>query len=325
VTAPITLAAFAVVVATLGRWLLARSAWPDRSPRLGILAWQALSLSILVSVVLAGLALAVPEIPFSTNVAALLSACTVALRSQYATPGGAALSVTGGMLAVTVMARVGYCLVAGLVTSRRQRRRQLEALTLAHRGHEGSCDALVVDHPAAAAYCLPGRREQIVVTTAAVAALDHDQLAAVLAHERAHLRGRHDLMLAASDTLRRAFPRVQAFSDAHHATVRLVEMLADDVAARRNDRLTIATALVRLAEASAPAPAASLGAGGSTSLARVRRLVAPAHPLSVTGSAIAVLVAAALLATPVAVVAAPAVLATAADLCPISFSGQMPS
>ncbi|MBA2638473.1 MAG: M56 family metallopeptidase [Nocardioidaceae bacterium] len=323
-TAPITLAAFAVVVATLGRWLLARSAWPDRSPRLGILAWQALSLSILVSVVLAGLALAVPEIPFSTNVAALVSACTVALRSQYATPGGAVLSVTGGMLAVTVVARVGFCLLAGLVTSRRQRRRQLEALTLVPRGHEG-CGARVVDHPAAAAYCLPGRREQIVVTTAAVAALDPDQLTAVLAHERAHLRGRHDLMLAASDTLRRAFPRVQAFSDAHHATVRLVEMLADDVAARRNDRLTIATALVRLAEAPAPAPAASLGAGGSTALARVRRLVAPAHPLSVTGSAIAVLVAAALLATPVAVVAAPAVVATAADLCPISFSGQMPS
>ncbi len=321
-TAPITLAVFAVVVATLGRWLLARSAWPDRSPRLGILAWQTAAMSILVSVVLAGLALAVPEIPFSTNVAALLSACTVALRSQYATPGGAALSVTGGMLAVTVVARVGFCLLAGLVTSRRHRRRQLEALTLTPRGRAG-CDARVVDHPAATAYCLPGRREEIVVTTAAVAALDHDQLTAVLAHERAHLRGRHDLMLAVSDTLRRAFPRVRALSDAHHATVRLVEMLADDVAARRHDRLTIATALVRLAEASAPA--ASLGAGGSTSLARVRRLVAPAHPLSVAGSAIAVLAAAALLATPVAVVAGPAVVATAADLCPISFPGQMPS
>lgn len=321
-TAPITLAAFAVVVATLGRWLLARSAWPDRSPRLGILAWQTLSLSILVSVVLVGLALAVPEIPFSTDVAALLSACTVALRSQYATPGGAALSVTGGMLAVTVLARVGFCFLAGLVTSRRQRRRQLEALTLVPRAHEG-CDARVIDHPAAAVYCLPGRRQQVVVTTAAVAALDHNQLTAVLAHERAHLRGRHDLVLAASDTLCRAFPRVRAFSDAHRATVRLVEMLADDVAARRNDRLTIATALVRLAEASAPA--ATLGAGGSTSLARVHRLVAPAHPLSAAGSAIAVLVAAALLATPVAVVAAPAVVATAADLCPISFSGQMPS
>ena len=321
--APIVLVVFAVVVAVHGRWLLSRSGWPDRSPRLGILAWQALSLSILMSVVLAGVALAVPEVPISADLAALLSACTAALRSQYATPGGAALSVTGGMLAVSVMARVGYCLVAGLVTSRRQRRRQLEALTLAHCGHEGSCDALVVDHPAASAYCLPGRRNRIVVTTAAVAALDHDQLAAVLAHERAHLSERHDLVLTGSDTLRRAFPRVRAFRDAHLATARLVEMLADDLAARRNDRLTIAAALVRLAEASAPA--AALGAGGSTSLARVRRLVAPAHPLGAAGSALTGLVAAALLAIPVAVVAAPATVATAADLCPIGFPGQSPA
>ncbi|MDQ3104671.1 MAG: M48 family metalloprotease [Actinomycetota bacterium] len=320
--APIMLVVVAVVAAVPGRWLLSRSGWPDRSPRLGILAWQALTFSILVSVVLAGVALAVPEVPISANLAALLSACTAALRAQYATPGGAVLSVTGGMLAVTVMARVGYCLVAGLVTSRRQRRRQLEALTLAPRGHEDR-DALVIDHCAPAAYCLPGRRKQIVVTTAAVAALDDDQLAAVLAHERAHLHGRHDLVLVAPDTLRRAFPRVRAFRDAHRATARLVEMLADDVAARRSDRLTIATALVRLAEASAP-PAA-LGAGGSTSLARVRRLVAPAHPLGVTGSALTVLAAAALFATPVAVVAAPAAVASAADLCPISFSGQSPS
>lgn len=322
-TAPITLAAYAAAVAVLGPWLLRRSTWPDRSPRLGILAWQTMSLSIVVSVVLAGVALAVPEVPISADLAGLLSACTAALRSQYATPGGAALSVTGGMLAVTVMARVGYCLMVGLVAAHRQRRRQLEALTLARRGHEGSSDALVVDDPTATAYCLPGRRGQVVVTTATVAALDHDQLASVLAHERAHLAGRHDLLLAVSDTIRRAFPRVRAFRDAHLATAGLVEMLADDVAARRSDRLTIATALVRLAEASAPASA--LGAGGSTSLARVRRLVAPAHPLGAAGAVLTVLAAAALLAIPVAVVAAPAVVAMAADLCPIGFPGQSPS
>ena len=322
-TAPITLAAFAVVVATLGPWLLRRSTWPNRSPRLGILAWHALSLSIVVSVVLAGVALAVPQVPLSADLAALLSACAAAVQAQYATPGGAALSVTGGVLAVTVVARVAYCLVAGLVTSRWQRRRQLQALTSALRGHQGSCDALVVDNSTVAAYCLPGHRKAIVVTTAAVAALDDDQLAAVLAHERAHLSGRHDLLLAVSDALHGAFPRVRAFRDAHLATAGLVEMLADDIAARRNDRLAIATALVRLAEASAPA--AALGAGGSTSLARVRRLIAPARPLGSAGAALTVLVAAALLAVPVAVVAAPAAMAAATDLCPIGFPGQPPS
>lgn len=318
-TAPITLAVFAVLVATLGPRLLGQFAWLDRSPRLGIFSWQALSFSVVAAVVLAGAALALPAVPFSADIAQLLSACAMALRAQYATPGGAALSATGAVLAVSVLARAGYCLTAGLVTAARERRRQLDALALFARRH-GGCDALVVDHPAAAAYCLPGRREQVVLTTGALAALDHDQLAAVLAHERAHLRGRHDLVLATAAALQRAFPRVPVFQDAHRELASLVEMLADDVAARRNDRLTIATALVQLAEASAPI--AALGAGGSTSLARVRRLVAPAQPLGATRSVLAAVVAAAVLATPVAVVAAPAVVIATADLCPIDFSGR---
>jgi Zn-dependent protease with chaperone function len=319
VTPPITLVVFAVLAATFGPRLLTRSPWLERSPRLGILAWQALSVSVVAAVVLSGAALALPAVPFSTDIAELLSACAMALRAQYATPGGAALSATGAVLAVSVVARAGYCLTVGVVTAARQRRRQVDALTLIARRHDG-CDAMIVDNVAAGAYCLPGRRQLVVLTTGALAALDEDQLAAVLAHERAHLRGRHDLVLTASAALLRAFPPVPAFRNAHRELTRLVEMLADDVAARRNDRLTIATALVRLAEASAPV--AALGAGGSTSLARVRRLVAPAHPLGATRSVLTALATAALLATPVAVVTAPAVVAATADLCPIDFPGQ---
>ena len=315
-TAPITLVVFAVLVGTLAPRLLARSSWPDRCPRLGVAAWQAVSLSVVTAVVLAGAALALPALSFSADLAELLSACAMALRAQYATPGGAALSITGAVLAVTVVARAGYCLIAGLISGARERRRQVDGVNLIARRHEG-CDALVVDDAAAAAYCLPGRRQQVVLTTGALTALNSDQLSAVLAHERAHLRGRHDLVLATSAALQRAFPQVPALRDAHRELTRLVEMLADDVAARRNDRLTIATALVRLAEVSAPV--AALGAGGSTSLTRVRRLVAPAHPLGTTRSVIAALATAALLLTPVAVVAAPTVIAATADLCPIDF------
>jgi hypothetical protein len=64
----------------------------------------------------------------------------------------------------------------------------LNALTLIARPHL-HYDALVVDHGAAAAYCLPGRVRQVVLTSAALSALDHNQLLGVLAHEQAHLRG----------------------------------------------------------------------------------------------------------------------------------------
>ncbi len=221
-TAPLTLVVFAVLAATLAPQLLARSSWPDRSPRLGIAAWQAVSLSVVTAVVLAGAALALPAVSFSADLAELLSACVMALRAHYATPGGAALSTTGAVLAVTVVARAGYCLTEGLVSGARERRRQVDALTLIARRREG-CDALVVDDDAAAAYCLPGRRQQVVLTTGALAALDDDQLAAVLAHERAHLRGRHDLVLVTSAALQRAFPQVPAFRDAHRELTRLDE------------------------------------------------------------------------------------------------------
>jgi len=320
VIAPIALITFAALAAALGPRLLRRSSWPNRSPRLGILAWQALSVSILAAAVLAGVALAVPTLPVTANLAELLSACGAALRAEYTTPGGAGLSLAGAMLAVCLVVRTGYCLVAGVVSSGRLRRRQRAALALIARRDE-RLDALVVDHPVVAAYCLPGRHRRVVLTTAALGALDDAQLAAVIAHERAHLREGHHLVLAATAALQRAFPRMRAFRDAHVEATRLVEMLADDLAARSSDRLTIATALVRLAEASTPA--AALGAGGSTSLARVRRLVAPAHPLGAARSALTVLAIAAVVALPVALVTVPAAVAATSGLCPIDFSSTV--
>ena len=65
----------------------------------------------------------------------------------------------------------------------------------------------MIDYPAAAAYCLPGIRSQIVVSVGTLDLLAPAELTAVLAHERAHLRARHDLVLIPFTSLRRVFPR----------------------------------------------------------------------------------------------------------------------
>ena len=57
VAALLLLAAAAPVAAA--PWL-SRAAWPQRAPRAGIAAWLACSLSVVVSLVLAGLVLAIP-------------------------------------------------------------------------------------------------------------------------------------------------------------------------------------------------------------------------------------------------------------------------
>ena len=90
-----------------------------------------------------------------------------------------------------------------------------------------------MEHPAAVAYCLPGRVGTIVLTTAALAALDDAELAAVLAHERAHLRGRHHLVLAAASALAQTLPFLPGLCTAQTELARLLEMIADDKAADR--------------------------------------------------------------------------------------------
>lgn len=319
-TASLALVAYAAVIGTLGAYLLRRAAWPQHAPRLGVLTWQALSASVLLAVVLAGLALAVPLAPFTFDLAMLLDTCVMLLRAQYATPGGALAGLAGTALALGVLSRAGYSLVSAAWTARCGRARQRKQLALvAH--HDHALDALVLEHSTRAAYCVPGRSGRsgrVVLTSAALRMLDAEQLAAVLDHERAHLRGRHDLVVLGAESLRTAFPFVPAFSYAAEEIGRLTEMVADDTATRGRDRFDLATALVQLADGAAPAGA--LGAGGSTALTRVRRLAAPAKPLGAWSSLAALTGVVVLMLAPLALTAVPALAVASSDYCPISMA-----
>lgn len=71
--------------------------------------------------VLAGFALVVPTVEVSASLADLLRACVMALRVQYATPGGAAAGANGAVLALAVLARAAWCLAAALLGALRGR------------------------------------------------------------------------------------------------------------------------------------------------------------------------------------------------------------
>lgn len=315
-TAPLLLVSYALVVGTVGAHGLKRAAWAQRTPLLGILAWQALTASAVLSVVLTGAALALPTMPVAGSLAEFIHSCGIALRQHYATPGGSLLSVAGALLALGVVGRIAYCFTAAACTVRQQRSVQRRTLALLAHRDTGS-GALVVAHTWPAVYCVPGRFREVVVTSAALAALEPRQLDAVLAHERAHLRGRHDVVLAAASALESAFPFIGFFGVARAETARLIEMRADDTAVGQSERWELATALVRLAEGAAPL--GTLGIGGDSALSRVRRLAAPARPLGVLGSLVAVSAMVTVMVLPVAVAAAPAVSAAAMDYCPVGF------
>ena len=57
------------------------------------------------------------------------------------------------------------------------------------------------------AYCLPGVRSRVVVSEGTLSTLSDSEIAAILTHERAHLRARHDLVLEMFTAVHAAFPR----------------------------------------------------------------------------------------------------------------------
>lgn len=281
-------------------------------PRLGVLAWQTVSIAALASVALAGLTLVVPASSMGGDLASLLRACVFTLQAAYAAPTDLP-SVTAGVALVSVACLwpAGWVL-AQLLGARRERRKTLDALVLVSR-HDADLGATVVDTDVPAAYCLPGRHGRIVLTSAAVTGLDGAELAAVIAHERAHLRERHHLAVAFANGLAAAFPLVPLFSSAAAEIARLVEMRADDAAAVDTDEISVAAALVALAGMRAPRPA--LAVAETAGVARVRRLLEPAGPAGIGRVTATVVALTLLLLAPAVLAGYPAFAAANADVC----------
>jgi Zn-dependent protease with chaperone function len=310
------LLAYAAFLAFPAAGALRRAGWTERAPRLGIITWQALSVSIIGSALLAGLTATVR----ATQIGGISRQCHAAVRWSCPpdiTPGGAALAAIGGATTLALAVRIVWCLATAYAAAGRLRHRQLDALTVLGRA-DTRLGATLIEHATPAAYCLPGRHGRIVVTTAALAALDDAQLTAVLAHERGHLRQRHHLVLAAAQAFARAFPPLPVFRVARDQIARLTELAADDSATRRADRLTIAEALLTLAQAApaaGPANVPALAAGGTGSAARARRLIAAPRPLGRVRMLLGLAAAGAILTAPLLAASAPALTASDPSCC----------
>jgi bla regulator protein blaR1 len=312
VSPPVLLLAAVAVGTVPGAAALASARWPYRSPAAAILLWQALGLSWGLAAVgaLAGLG----AVPARWGIAGgALSGAARAVRDAALGFGSATLAavirlaflVAGAALLVLLC----WVLLAASAAVLMARRRHRMLLTLLAHGDPKVPGALVVDSPAAAAYCVPGLRSQIVISAGTLDLLDSAELAAVLAHERAHLRARHDLVLLPFSALGHAFPRSRLVAQAHRTVALLVEMLADDQALRHRPARELATALLRVgASGAALAPSGALAAApapdGET-VARVARLLAPAPRLPVPALALICAASAMLAAAPVALLLLP--------------------
>ena len=310
-TAPVFLALFILAVSVSGNRVMARATWPNRAPALGIVAWQALTIGTALAVIFAGLALAMPRMHLTVDLAQLLEACAEELRHQYGTPAGALMSGAGAVLSLGVLARFVVLMTTTALADRRDRHRHLAGLALITDPSAGS-DVTLVEHDVPVVYCLPGRNKRVVVTRGAQQVLSERELAGVLVHERAHLRARHHLAVAVASVLSRTFFGLGLFKLAQKRISELAEMHADD-AANADQRRDLASALLHLTGSATPAGA--LGVGGSTALARIVRLSRPQEPLPRLARLPILGLAAGLVLSPVLLAMIPAGVALAADCC----------
>jgi Zn-dependent protease with chaperone function len=275
-TVPLALVVLALLVTVVTPMLLTRARWPRRSPQLGIVAWQAAVFTVLTSGVLLALTALVPVSRVSLDLGHVLHACPEVLRSRYQAFDGSWVRLTSLLVATATVLALLRALIVSARAVHRGRVRQRDLLDLLVRQRDSLSGAHILEHAVPLAYCVPGGGGRVVVTTAAVATLDERQLTAVLAHEHAHLDGRHDLILFGAEVAAAAFPWSRFFRRARRELSVLVEMLADDEASRRSDRSALATALVDLGQS--PAPRGTVGANGDT-VERVHRLIHPRRGL----------------------------------------------
>jgi beta-lactamase regulating signal transducer with metallopeptidase domain len=274
VTAAALMFGYALAVAWWAPTLLGRLTARGVNARLGLAAWPTAMASALASAAAALVFLVMAAAAGWSRLAEVVCqsvaghecAATVYQGAVFELALGA-IAILAGLAAAVLAWRYGR----SVQRARRQTRAHADAARIAGRRLPGDDRAMVLDVPQPAAYCLSGRPATIVVTSGALALLNPPQLAAVLAHERAHLAGRHHLLIALTRGLAAAFPAVPLFARGVEHVGRLAEMCADDVAARRSSRGTLITALLAMATGAAT-PARALGASASAVGARLQRL-----------------------------------------------------
>ncbi|HEU0102943.1 MAG TPA: M56 family metallopeptidase [Mycobacteriales bacterium] len=284
--------ALALLALTAAVPRLACAGWPLRAPAPALLLWQALGLA--------------------GGLLALEVAATVALAPLGGTFGEALAELpapltwwawAAALVFVAVLGRLVTVLLASTARTVRDRHRHRVLVDLLATRNPLLRGTSVLTHDVPVAYCLPGLRPRVVVSSGVLAALDEPELRAVLDHELAHITARHDLVVLPFVALGATFPRLTAVRVAREQVALLVEMLADDRAVRRHDGRVLARALCKVG--TAQAPAGGLGSGGSGVLLRADRLLDPPPPLTRLGLAAVLLGVLLVLALPVAGVLLP--------------------
>lgn len=307
--------ALLLALAALTGWLapagLSRLPGLARLPRVAVAVWMAVIVGMSAAVVGASVAATLPLVHDVGGLQEFVHRCPQWLAAVLAHRSALLLAAVGAILTVTLLTSAAWSLTCQLRQLREDGRQHLGVLIAARQAQN---KLAVVPDARPAAWSLAAGKGHVVVTSAAVDALTTEELAAVVAHEYAHLRGRHHLLVALIRAAQQALPCALTRTAALQVS-ELLEMRADDVAVARSGRAAVAGALLRL---SAAAPAGTLGAGGGqTALRRMQRLIDPPSPPAARG-AVAAAGALMVVVVPVTITTLAAATVVSLHFCPLS-------
>ena len=295
---------YTACVVLFGPRLAAGRSWTSSAPRLGLLVCHAVPAAAVSGVALIAAMTAVSVQHVRPDVGHLLHACAVAVWNS-ATHPGVPVTTAVGLAAAVLLSHLLRTAASSAASARRTRRDQRAGLALMSQG-SGDRGYTRVPSEQRFAYCLPGEGGRIVVSTAVESELDDEELAAVLAHERAHLTGRHHTLVQITQVLAKAVP-LAPMRALRAEVATLVEMAADDRACRESDREALLAALLHLGAPGAATPGLAVNSSGT--VARALRLAAPSQQQPVSQRAALCAVAGTMVITPWLLGAVPVALA----------------
>lgn len=318
------LAALAVILAWPVPVLLGRARWVRRAPAAAMALWQAVALAGGLSLI--GFPLLWGLAPFGDTVAEAAPAFLADLADGSWIPRlehdpWLPTRIAAATVALALFAHLVLTLAVTAVktvANRRRHRQMVELLAappsersrLAER--TAGTPTRVLPHDVPLAYCLPGLTGSLtVLSRGLLEQLSAGEVAAVLTHERAHLRQRHDLLRLAFEAWHRAVAWLPTTAIAQRAVAGLTEMMADDAALAEHGREDLIRAIVLTGEAGAspsdreqapgtpaPRPPNIQDDGAVPVTLRLYRLLSPTDPLDAAARLAVVLAALCLAAFP---------------------------
>lgn len=251
-------------------WLAPRWLVRLADPVVALVAWFVSVVAVITTVAGAMFLLVLPD--HGLGVLTAFHHCWDSLQHGGGPTVEAVSGLTGTALLTALLARVA---VVGRRTARQRAqegRRHLDVLRIAARREAGPHPTLWLEHDRPLAFSLAGKPGVVVATDGLHRHLTPAQVEAVLTHERAHLEGRHHLLVTIGDVVAATLPFLPLFKLAAIAIREFVEMAADTAAVRAHGAENVRVALLRVTGHGAPGAALAMSRDAvETRLARLQQ------------------------------------------------------